>query len=347
MMNVRVEPSADRIHHSSFIIHHSAARTALRRPAWLAPLLLVVAFCASGASCPGFLDPYSPALPRVLPTAPTLNDVIAVVNSNSSRIQSLYTTDAQIYVPGAPMTWANIAIDRPRRFRLRAETRLTGPEVDVGSNDELFWFWVRRSSQPAVYYCRHAQFATSIARQLLPVEPAWLIDALGVASLDPAGEHSGPIPVGQGRLRIETRLPRPEGDLRRIMIVDDARGWVLEQHLYDAAGRPLASAIMSGHRPDPVANVILPRQVKIIWPPTRFEMTIELNNVLVNQLGGDPQQLWSMPGYTGYTAVDLADPNLRLPPAVAEAPPPAYPERSDPIYTSRAPGGWLNRLKPR
>ena len=80
----------------------------------LATLLLVVT--ASGASCPGFLSPYSPAMPRVLPVTPTLADVISVVNSNSSRIQSLYTTDAEIYVPGLPTTRANIALDRPRRF---------------------------------------------------------------------------------------------------------------------------------------------------------------------------------------------------------------------------------------
>ena len=103
--------------------------------------------------------------------------------------------------------------------------------------------------------------------------------------------------VGQGRLRVETRLPHPEGDFRRVMIIDDARGWVLEQHLYDPAGQLLASATMSGHRRDPLANVVLPKSVKIVWPATKFEMTIELNTVAVNQMTGDPQQMWSMPNF--------------------------------------------------
>jgi len=311
----------------------------------LSTVLLVV--CASGASCPGFLGAYSP-MPRVLPTEPTLQDVISVVNANSSRIQSLYTTDAEIYVPGMPSARAKIAMDRPRRFRLWADTMLTGPEVDLGSNDELFWFWVRRAPQAKVFYCRHDQFANSLARNFLPVEPAWLIEALGVAALDPAGDHSGPVPKGQGRLQITTRLPRPEGAFQRVLTIDSARGWVLEQHLYDAAGQHIASAMMSGHRPDPVTGAILPRQVKIIWPATKFEMTIDLNNVTVNQLGGDPQQLWSMPNIVATDYVNLADPNLQMPPAVPPPPaPPAYPERTDVEQTSRAPGGWLNRMMTR
>jgi hypothetical protein len=305
----------------------------------LAALVLVT--CTSGASCPGFLTAYSPVMPRVLPTTATLADIVSVVNANSGQIQSLYTTDAEIYVPGMPKARANIALDRPHRFRLRADTLLTGAEVDLGSNDELFWFWTRRSPEPTIYYCRHDQFSTSLAERVLPVEPEWLIEALGVAIIDPAGQNSEPVPVGQGRLRIETRLPRPAGELRRIMVIDDARGWVLEQHLYDAAGQHLASAIMSGHHRDPLSNAILPRTVKIVWPLAKFEMTIELNSVQVNQLAGDPQQLWSMPNYGPTTKpINLADPNLRL--AVPEPPPPAtYPEPTEAQKTTRAPGGWF------
>jgi hypothetical protein len=317
----------------------SAGRYAL----WLGTLLLLVA--SSGASCPGFITSYSPVMPRVLPTTPTLADVTAVVNNNSGRINSLYTTDAEIHSPGAPKARANIALERPRRFRLRADTLLTGPEVDLGSNDELFWFWVRRAPEPAIYFCRHDQFSNSAAKQVLPVEPEWLIDALGVATIDPAGDHTGPVPVGGGRLRIETRLPHADGDLRRVMIIDDSRGWVLEQHLYDPTGQLLASALMSGHKRDPLANVVLPKSVKIVWPSTKFEMTIVLNDVQVNQLSGDPQQMWSMPNLgPGTPPMNLADPNLHLAPAQPTPPPqPAmYPERTDPPQTSRGPGGWLN-----
>jgi hypothetical protein len=307
---------------------------------WLAVLLTLVS--GSGASCPGFISTYPSNMPRVLPTTATLEDVITVVNTNSGRIQSLHAEGAEIYVPGAPSASADILLERPQRFRLRAETRLTGPEVDLGSNDELFWFWVKQSPQPALYYCAHKDFARSAARQILPVEPEWLIDAFGITTLDPNGEHSTPMPVGQGRLRIETRLPRPEGELKRAIIVDDARGWILEQHLYDAGGKPIASAILSGHRMDPLSQAILPKQVKIIWPISRMEMTIELKEVTVNNLTGDPRLMWAMPTYSGFNPVDLADPHLRLS-TQPEPAPNNYDETGAP-KVSRKPE-WMNKLK--
>jgi len=99
---------------------------------------------------------------------------------------------------------------------------------------------------------------------------------------------------------------------------------------------------MSGHRRDTLSNVILPRTVKILWPISKFEMTIELNTVQVNQLTGDPQQLWSMPNYGPTTTpVNLADPNLRFATPEPNAPPAAYPEPTEAQKTTRAPGGWF------
>ena len=102
----------------------------------------------------------------MLPPSPTLEQVIEVVNRNNSQIRSFSTNRASISGSGFPSLRASVAFERPRRFRLRAETGLTGTEFDLGSNDELFWFWVRREQPPAMYYCRHDQFASSQARQV-------------------------------------------------------------------------------------------------------------------------------------------------------------------------------------
>src|SRR6185437_15000368 len=100
----------------------------------LALMLLVTLLGAGGASCPQFIQHYPPAGPRTLPKAATLTEVITVINNNSSKIRSLYTTDASVSASLIPSLRANVALERPRRFRMRAETGLTGPEVDLGSN---------------------------------------------------------------------------------------------------------------------------------------------------------------------------------------------------------------------
>ena len=65
-------------------------------------LLLVGLTAASGASCPQMVRQYTMPRPRALPPSPTLEQVIAVVNGNSSQIRSFASNYATITVPEAP-----------------------------------------------------------------------------------------------------------------------------------------------------------------------------------------------------------------------------------------------------
>jgi len=245
-----------------------------------------------------------------------LDQVIHHVNSGSERIRQLQTVGATLSLPGAPSLRANIAMERPRRFRLQAGTGIAGEEIDLGSNDELFWLWVRRNQPTAIYYCRHDQFRQSVARQIIPVEPQWLMEALGVIHFDPAVRHDGPLPHPSGGMEIRSTIPSAEGNLTKVTVVDAAYGWVLQQHVYDHQGQLLASALASRHRYDGTSGVSLPRHVEIQLPPAQMSFTVDVNDYMINRLGGNPVQLWSMPRMEGYPLVDLADPRLRMPQAV-------------------------------
>jgi len=237
------------------------------------------------------------------------------VNDNSAKVQTYYAARASLGTPGFPSLRANVAFERPRNFRLRAETAFTGPEVDLGSNSEMFWLWIRRNQPPTTFFCRHDQFVNSTARQVMPIEPEWLIQALGVVSFDPADQHQGPFPVGGGRLQI--RSAKPAGDLggplpsTKVTVVDDSRGYVVEQHVYDPQNVLLASAVMSRHVRDQATGVTLPRAITIKWPPAKFELNVDITDVQVNGQLGNPQELFSKPQYPGYNELDLASPEVR------------------------------------
>ncbi|MGC4006878.1 MAG: hypothetical protein QM811_28640 [Pirellulales bacterium] len=76
---------------------------------------------------------------------------------------------------------------------LAQDTALTGAELDVGSNPQDYWLWVKRNEPKAFFYGRHDQYAQSQARQILPIEPEWLIEAFGLVTFDPAQPIEGPI----------------------------------------------------------------------------------------------------------------------------------------------------------
>ncbi|MCE5301510.1 MAG: hypothetical protein LLF97_00195 [Planctomycetaceae bacterium] len=280
--------------------------------------LLAGLFALGGAGCAQMLQRYTNPLPRVLPPSPTLQQVIEVVNRNSSQIQSFSTSHASISGRDFPTLGASVAFERSRRFRLQAGTGLTGTELDVGSNDELFWVWMRRNQPPAEYYCRHDQFASSPAKRSLPFEPTWLIEALGVTQFDLALPHQGPKTLPNDRLRIDTILNTPEGPVTKITILDGSQGWVLEQYVYDARRQLLASSIASGHRRDPLSGLVMPTVVNITCPPAQLAMRIDLGPVEINRPAGDPASLWSMPNYPNTPLVNLADPNSY--PPVASGP---------------------------
>ena len=264
-----------------------------------------------GASCSMDRRTNWPAAPVLFQQPPDLGSLIQVINSHTTRVRQLSVNRGRLTVAGVITTLrAELYYEQPRRFRLFAETTLTGRELDMGSNDERYWMWLKPMRPPAVLHGRHDQFEQSLARQFLPVSPDWLVQALGLVYLDPAGRHEGPRQIRPGVVQIETHLPSAGGELLRVLEVDEQRGLVLAQHLYDAFGTEVASAVASDHRFDPLQGVSLPARVVVNLPTTPLTFTFEADSYAVNQPLPDPMSLWAMPDLSGsgYDYFDVANP---------------------------------------
>lgn len=286
-------------------------------PRLFALAIVVMAAASTGAACPQVLRGYQVGtmpLPRMLPPQPSLDQIIATIHDNTQRVRNYMAPQAVISVPGVPRLSAQVACEPPRRFRLRAQTAVSGNELDIGSNDDLFWLWIRRHEPPVMLFCRHDQYAQSSARRLLPIRADWMPELLGLVSFDPADRHEGPVPLADGRLEIRSRIASPDGELLKSTLVDGTTGLVLEQHLFTPTGERLASVRTSQHRVDPTSGAALPRKVDISWPASGVNFTLELKALTTNMPATDPGQLWQMPAYEGYEPVDLADPSVVIGP---------------------------------
>lgn len=282
-------------------------------PRLVAVMIVVTAIASSGATCPSVLRGYQMGtmpLPRVLPAQPSLDQIIGVIHDNTQRVRNYMAPQAVISVPGVPRLSAQVACEPPRRFRLRAQTAVSGNELDLGSNDDLFWLWIRRHEPPVMLFCRHDQYAQSSARRLLPIRADWMPELLGLVSFNAADSHEGPFPLADGRLEIRSRLTSPDGELLKSTLVDGTTGLILEQHLFTPTGERLASVKTTQHRVDPTSGAALPRKVDVSWPASDVNFTLELKAVTTNMPTSDPGQLWQMPAYEGYEPVDLADPSV-------------------------------------
>src|SRR3954471_7099697 len=82
----------------------------------------------SGATCQRqmMMNPFAapgPSAPQILMEGATRDQIVAAVNQNSSRIQSISATGVTITIPdmlGLPLLSGNIAAERPGRFLLIA-----------------------------------------------------------------------------------------------------------------------------------------------------------------------------------------------------------------------------------
>ncbi len=273
-------------------------------PGWYLWLVLLLV-CSGGASCRQWVRPAAPQSPIAFSGPPTLDDVIYAVNANSFKVRQLSTESATLSTAGAPALRASLSIERPLRLRLRG--RLIGQELDLGSNDELLWFWARSDPEHSLYYAYHEQFVQGATNNILPVGPDWLIEAVGLINLEPSGLHEGPLQRPDGGCEIRSRLDRRGVAFTRVLVIDSKYGWVREQQVLDSAGRLLAVARNSNHRFYPEAGVTLPHRVHIELPPTQLSFQLEVSRYSVNQLSGDPNELFRRPDYDGYRLVNLSE----------------------------------------
>ena len=275
----------------------------------LVSVMVVLVFCLCGASCPRQLRaPSTVTAPVVFFGEPSLDDVIQVVNGNTRRISQLQAIDATLAVPGFPALQTSLALERPRRLRIQAGSGLTGTELDLGSNDELFWLWTKRNEPPAVYYAYHHQHAAVEMANILPVSPDWLIESLGLVELDPTAHYQGPTRLGNGQLEIRYTVGADQGGVTKVLVLDGQRGYILQQQVFDQQGRMLAVAKASAFQFDPLNLASLPRRLEIQLPPAQMRFTLQVDYFAINQLYGDPAQLWALPSLGEIPYVNLAEP---------------------------------------
>lgn len=256
--------------------------------------------------------------PIVFHESPTLEQLCLAVNANTTRVITLQTRDARLQLRGLPNISVDLAYEQPRRLRFRAGTGFTGQELDLGSNDELFWFWAKQNQPQALMFARHADFARSPNRSMIPIEPTWIIDAMGLPQFDPNLRHEGPLPNGKN-LEIRSHVPAADGEMTKVTVLHSQYAWVLSQQVIDSRGRLIASAQATDHEYYPSLQVALPRKVAISLPPVGLQFAIESSGYSINVPLADSAALFALPeGQLSGPLIDLADPRFALPAPTAQ-----------------------------
>lgn len=248
-----------------------------------------------------------------LSPSPTLPEVARLVNANSDRVESLFAPQAQIRMTSTiggmiAKMQTILAFERPGRLRLQGSV-MGRSMVDVGLNDEIAWMWSDQQFPPAVMFVHRDDLRRGVAQEVLPLQPIWVADLLGLPEFDPNDVHSEPMATRYDDLvKVTSQSPSEAAALTRVVVVDVKRGVVVGQRLYAPGDRLVASAEFSDHQIDPTSGAILPGKIDVAWPKADQQFSIVLGPVQVNAA---PTQLasalWRPPEPTGATMVDLAN----------------------------------------
>lgn len=243
----------------------------------------------------------TPPPPAVFQSAPDLASVIAAVN-RTDAIRELSTNSATVDVlsmTAVPKLSANMHLQRDRNFRLKASVPLImGTGIDLGSNDNEFWFEVPEGVTQTLYFANHQQYAAQLNRAILPVDPSWMIEAIGLARIEPSTVLAGPVTRTDGMIEIRTAMTTPAGTYQRVCFIEPQAGYITHQFLYSPQQKLVAKSFASEHQYYDSVDSVLPHRVKMeLFPNNGPALALQLDvaSYSVNQLlSGDPQ-LFAIP----------------------------------------------------
>jgi hypothetical protein len=294
-------------------------------------LLLATVLSAGGASCPRMLlwpqpqrFPQPPAVFNQSSRPPSLDQLASAVN-RTQQIQQLQSNSTTVTLVSAPnfepgmlgisRLPATIMASRPRGIRIQVNVPLTGQSaVDMGSNDELFWMKAPSGTASQLFFARHDAYAVRPQRALLPIDPVWILDALGLASIEPADQNDPPRMGPSGDIELVSRqLQRPAGMFDRVMRIDGKLGVVKEQFIY-IGNDCVAIARGSDFRYYDGPRCSLPHQVDLELRPIGvagstsnkpIRLQLSIGPYSINQLLGDDVNRFALPRDGSEQVIDL------------------------------------------
>jgi hypothetical protein len=247
---------------------------------------------------------------------PSVAALVEYMESNSRLVQGLrcdnvtLTINAGIKSLLIPDVDAMLACERPRKFRMTGQV-LGHDEVDIGSNDQEFWFWIKRDNPPTQWYCSYQDLAEGRVRHMpFPFQPEWVAETLGMGNYGPPERYEQRVAEEGNSFKLIERVRGPQGKpLRKVIVFHK---WKAEGNrpqitdyllLDDATGKEICAAHITEVQGDPGRGIV-PRKVELRWPEAKLRLTMRLNGVKLNPQM--PPALFVRQRLQGVPSVDLA-----------------------------------------
>jgi hypothetical protein len=240
-------------------------------------------------------DPPAAVSKNAKPTAP---DLVAYLNHNAQLVQSIKSTQLEIQAKQGNDSiglQGTLFCQKPRDFRLRANVA-GQPAVDIGSNNEEFWFWISQAKDDdgvaRVHYCSYADMAGGKARMPFPFQPDMIVAALGMGDYDPQKEYTIREDAKTWSL-IEKATSAQGQPVQKVTqfnktTVGPNKPQIIAYYLLDDKGNEVCRASVLDVQTITVGGqpAVIPKHVKLVWRTQQIEMSMRLFDTEVNKIDG-------------------------------------------------------------
>lgn len=264
------------------------------------------------------LSPHARDKGHRLPTdnaVPKVEDLVNYLNANARLIgdgDALKCTNLSIDCKADRQTvglGGSMICQKPRNFRLQAKL-LGQPAVDIGSNNDEFWYWISKNEPPYLFHCSYEALNRGVNIPF-PFQPDMVVTALGIASYDPAKNYKLNAPAGKKYFELIEETTSPQGQRLQKVVVFNRESvalpapQIIAYVLRDEKGQNICIANIKSVQQ--ISNgAVLPRVVSFNWPAMKLVMTMEMNNLEAVKMTPDLAGRYFSRQNLNYQAYDLA-----------------------------------------
>ncbi len=282
------------------------------RPPWIWLLSWLVIAPVSGCQLFQPREKLTP-VPAVFTSQPQVGDLFTTVNRRTQNVRQLQA-ETTVGISGVPAKLSgSLLVERPNRLRLKVSPLgMDSLGADIGSNEQQFWVWVKSGgvmAESVLMFANHQEYAQSQVATVMPLEPRWITDALGLITFESTGQYQGPVTRSDGRLEIRGQEPTLRGMQATTMVFDPKTGLLKQKSLYDAQGQLIGYCDIGEYQYFPEVDAAIPTSMTLNFRPgtdIASTATIQLSNIRLNGLYVDANTAWSMPNPVGIQRVDLS-----------------------------------------
>lgn len=222
------------------------------------------------------------------PIALITEAIVAINNFNdvNSKITSFYSSNISVKV------WENnvkfkvsgtMCYEKPKCFRFKIKT-LLGPEMDFGSNNDLFWYWSKRDIHPGLYYASYDNYHKT--RLKTPFNPVFMRESLGLDQID----FSDAKITENEKCYVVTweKVSATNQKVLYSIFLDKLKKRINSIVISDTSGKVLASCEIT-HEGN------LPKKILYDWKEEQRSLVLEFHTPVINKTLS--KKLWELPSY--------------------------------------------------